>query len=132
MSDRRSDVDNGRSKRQKVEADPSANPYLAHMNFDNGNDGDGDDYNRGYSNGGGTNGDGLAHLTRHQTTSAQAAQAEDGPSNPFNGKPLSDKYFRILKTRRNLPVHAQRFVEFFLVEKKSSDLKREEKTIYSI
>ena len=116
MSDRRSDVDNGRSKRQKVEADPSANPYLAHMNFDNG--GDGDDYNGGYSNGGGANGDGLAHLTRHQTTSAQAAQAEDGPSNPFNGKPLSDKYFRILKTRRNLPVHAQRCVESRLAQKK--------------
>ena len=37
-----------------------------------------------------------------------AKKAEDGPSNPFNGQPLSQKYFSILKTRRNLPVHVQR------------------------
>ncbi|EME40701.1 hypothetical protein DOTSEDRAFT_74295 [Dothistroma septosporum NZE10] len=37
-----------------------------------------------------------------------AAQAEDGPDNPFTGMPLSDRYFGILKSRRGLPVHAQR------------------------
>jgi hypothetical protein len=105
MSDRRMDADNGRSKRQKVESDPASNPYLAHMNFDNGDQ----SYGQSYGNGGGAV-DGLKHLTRHATTPEQASKAEDGPNNPFNGKPLSDKYFRILKTRRNLPVHAQRLV----------------------
>ena len=37
-----------------------------------------------------------------------ARLAEDGPNNPFNGRSLSKSYFNILKTRRNLPVHAQR------------------------
>ena len=37
-----------------------------------------------------------------------AKLAEDGPNNPYNGRSLSKSYFNILKTRRNLPVHAQR------------------------
>ncbi|KAF8444238.1 P-loop containing nucleoside triphosphate hydrolase protein [Terfezia claveryi] len=45
---------------------------------------------------------------RHQTTAKMAHVAEDGPLNPFNEKPLSQKYFDILKLRRNLPVHLQR------------------------
>ncbi|KAA8917721.1 hypothetical protein TRICI_000160 [Trichomonascus ciferrii] len=48
------------------------------------------------------------YSTRHATTAKQAGELEDGPLNPFNEKPLSDKYFKILKTRRDLPVHAQR------------------------
>ena len=37
-----------------------------------------------------------------------AKGVEEGPNNPLNGQPLSKSYFSILKTRRNLPVHAQR------------------------
>ena len=50
----------------------------------------------------------MPKLLRHATTAAMAEKAEDGPTNPFNGQPLSNKYFSILKTRRNLPVHVQR------------------------
>ncbi|KAJ9623058.1 DEAH-box ATP-dependent RNA helicase prp43 [Taxawa tesnikishii (nom. ined.)] len=117
MADRRSGQDGGRAKRQKVsDSDPSSNPYLAHMYPDEAADDQGYD-NGNYSNGGATlratsNGqgqpDGLKHFKRHQTTAALAKKAEDGPSNPFNGNPLSERYFGILKTRRNLPVHAQR------------------------
>lgn len=102
MSDRRSG-DESRAKRQKMESDPASNPYLAHMNHNEDNG-----YSNGRSNGGAS--DGLTHFKRHQTTAQLAAKAEDGPSNPFNGKNLSERYFGILKTRRNLPVHAQRYV----------------------
>lgn len=114
MSDRRGATENGRAKRQKME-DPSSNPYLAHMYPEGGAD-------ESYSNeneyaprmnttsNGSSSTDGLRHLIKHSTTSVQAAKAEDGPENPFTGRNLSDKYFGILKTRRNLPVHAQRCV----------------------
>ena len=87
-----SDSDYRNFKRQKTSGDmnPESNPYLAHM----------------YS--AQSNGTGLKSFKRHATTAAQATAAEDGPSNPFTGKKLSDRYFDILKTRRNLPVHAQR------------------------
>jgi hypothetical protein len=108
MTDRRSG-DESRAKRQKTETDPASNPYLAHMNH-----GDDNSYSNGRSNGrsNGSGTDGLTHFKRHSTTSALAAKAEDGPSNPFNGNNLSERYFGILKTRRNLPVHAQRYVPF--------------------
>ncbi|GAB7350745.1 hypothetical protein MBLNU459_g1296t1 [Dothideomycetes sp. NU459] len=120
MADRRGATENGRAKRQKMD-DPSANPYLAHMYPD---DGASDGYQNGNeyaprananSNGAAATTDGLRHLVKHSTTTAQANQAEDGPANPFTGRNLSDKYFGILKTRRNLPVHAQRaeFLEMF-------------------
>lgn len=114
MADRRPEVeDRSRVKRQKTaatEMDPKENPYLAHM------------YNapaieNGYSNGyevakprsnGSQQGTVLSKFPRHATDAAMAKRAEDGPNNPFNGKPLSKQYFAILKTRRNLPVHAQR------------------------
>jgi len=95
-------------------SDPSHNPYLAHQYPDTA--ADEGSYENGYggearlkatSNGQGQPG-GLKHLKRHNTTSQQAKVAEDGPSNPFNGNSLSERYFGILKTRRNLPVHAQR------------------------
>ena len=95
MADRRSDSEDGaRAKRQKMEGgDPKDNPYLAHM----------------YE---GTNGaeknSALAKFKRHQTTAALAKKAEDGDINPFSGQPFSSKYFSILKTRRDLPVHQQR------------------------
>jgi pre-mRNA-splicing factor ATP-dependent RNA helicase DHX15/PRP43 len=115
MAGRRPDSDDsGRSKRQKTSStdiDPKENPYLAHMYEEE------DVQDAGYNGGYGkptnfTNGRGnysaLAGFPRHRTTAAMAKEAEDGPDNPFNGKPLSPQYFNILKTRRNLPVHAQR------------------------
>ena len=50
----------------------------------------------------------LSSFKRHETTPAQARAAEDGPLNPFTGEALSSRYMSILKTRRDLPVHAQR------------------------
>lgn len=88
----------------KVQGEPTAvdraNPYLAHM-FDNSEptqDGNGGSHGRSM----------MGNFVRHQTTAKMAHAAEDGPLNHFNGKPLSQKYFDILKLRRNLPVHLQR------------------------
>lgn len=47
-------------------------------------------------------------LVRHQTTAKDAERLEDGPVNPFTGEEFSESYFKILKVRRDLPVHAQR------------------------
>lgn len=102
MADRRPDgAEMSSNKRMKIGSDPKDNPYLAHMY---------EDRNNGYSNGYG-NGSSetvLSSFKRHRTTAAQAHSAEDGPNNPFNGQPLSQTYFGILKTRRDLPVHKQR------------------------
>ncbi|CAI7569490.1 unnamed protein product [Penicillium glandicola] len=94
MADNRSDSEGGaRAKRQKVDSgDPKNNPYLAHM----------------YENDKGSDNGALAKFKRHQTTAAMAKKAEDGDINPFSGRPFSSKYFSILKTRRDLPVHTQR------------------------
>ncbi|KAL2044171.1 hypothetical protein N7G274_002876 [Stereocaulon virgatum] len=101
-------------KSTKEESDPKSNPYLAHMYEEEEVEEQG--YN-GYSNGYGkalnrTNGiskaSTWARFPRHKTTAAMAKKAEDGPNNPFSGKPLSSQYFNILRTRRNLPVHQQR------------------------
>ena len=114
MADRRIDgEDQSRVKRQKTSStadmDPKANPYLAHMYEEPSNQG----YSNGYgSPRGRTNGaqqsSSLSHFQRHQSTSGMAKKAENGPNNPFTGQPLSSQYFSILKTRRGLPVHAQR------------------------
>ncbi|KAK5791250.1 hypothetical protein VI817_006559 [Penicillium citrinum] len=98
MVDRRSDSEDGsRAKRQKMDAgDPKNNPYLAHM-YEDAND-----------NSNGNLSSGFAKFKRHQTTAALAKKAEDGDVNPFNGQPFSSKYFSILKSRRDLPVHQQR------------------------
>ncbi|GAB7361698.1 hypothetical protein MBLNU230_g1745t1 [Neophaeotheca triangularis] len=111
-------VESQRHKRQKMSGETSgadaANPYLAHLNptEDDGNGG-ADVYSNGYSNGYSqdvaSNGESImTNWKRHETTAMDAKVAEDGPSNPFNGKPLSQRYFSILKGRRDLPVHAQR------------------------
>lgn len=94
MADNRSDSEGGaRAKRQKMDAgDPKNNPYLAHM----------------YENNNASDNSALAKFKRHQTTAALAKKAEDGDINPFTGRPFSSKYFSILKTRRDLPVHTQR------------------------
>lgn len=41
-------------------------------------------------------------------SAAAAQQLEDGPLNSFTQKPFSQRYFDILKKRRQLPVHQQR------------------------
>lgn len=52
----------------------------------------------------------LAGMKRRETTAQQASKAEDSDSNPFTGREHSQKYFQILQTRRDLPVHKQRYV----------------------
>lgn len=121
MADRRPEGQDGaRVKRLKTEdTDPKMNPYLAHM-YEDHNDDSG--YNTGYSNGNGygngvklskqgvgSDSNSMAGMPRHKTTAAMVRKAEDGPNNPFSGKPLSKQYFNILKARRGLPVHAQRY-----------------------
>lgn len=92
------------AKRQKTSAenvDPRNNPYLAHMYEGQSN---------GYSSGTVTpptrTGTPLDKMERHKSTSKQAQAAEDGDINPFTGRPFSERYISILKTRRNLPVHS--------------------------
>ncbi|PYI11176.1 pre-mRNA splicing factor ATP-dependent RNA helicase PRP43 [Aspergillus sclerotiicarbonarius CBS 121057] len=110
MVDRRSDSDNSsRAKRQKMdkpETDPKDNPYLAHMYEDNSNS---------WTDGATDLHPAFGKIKRHQTTAASAQKVEDGDINPFNGQPFSSKYVSILKTRRDLPVHAQRdeFLELY-------------------
>lgn len=119
MSDKRmNDVGVNPAKRQKM--DPTNNPYLAHMQqpddtadeggYEIGFTGDATPNLKATSNGSGQPKDHMKGMKRHATTTNQAKSAEDGPANPFNGNQLSERYFGILKTRRNLPVHAQRYV----------------------
>ncbi|KAL1971470.1 hypothetical protein VTN31DRAFT_2091 [Thermomyces dupontii] len=102
MVDRRPEAeDTSRAKRQKMEkpeVDPRDNPYLAHMFPDKK-----------------SSGNPLDKFVRHKTTAAQAQKVEDGEINPFTGRPFSETYYSILKSRRNLPVHAQRdeFLELY-------------------
>ncbi|MCJ1343521.1 DEAH-box ATP-dependent RNA helicase prp43 [Peltigera leucophlebia] len=117
MADRRPVVEEPRFKRQKTnDMDPKANPYLAHMYEDSTEN---SSYSNGYERPIKGNGTGkksmLTKFKRHDTTAAMAKEAENGPNNPFTGKPLSPQYISILETRRNLPVHAQRdeFLEMY-------------------
>lgn len=96
-----------RAKRQKTspsDMDPKSNPYLAHMYEQPSTNG----YSNGYSVNGYHVKSPLLGMKRRQTTAAQAVALENGPRNPFKDEPLSQRYFDILRTRRNLPVHAQR------------------------
>jgi hypothetical protein len=107
MADRHpEDQEMSAAKRVKTEGniDPTSNPYLAHHYNGNGH---------GYASAQ-RNTSLLAHFKRHNTTAEQAHVAEDGPNNPFNSVPLSSTYFSILKTRRDLPVHKQRLVPFYV------------------
>ncbi|PWW72736.1 P-loop containing nucleoside triphosphate hydrolase protein [Tuber magnatum] len=81
------------SRNTKSKIDPSKNPYLAHWYPAEEKK---DDWGP------------LAKFRRHSTTAKMANIAEDGPSNPFSGSELSDRYFNILKGRRGLPIAAQR------------------------
>ncbi|KAL6942530.1 DEAH-box ATP-dependent RNA helicase prp43 [Hanseniaspora vineae] len=57
-------------------------------------------------------------MVEHQTTAKQAEALEEGKVNPFTGEKYSDRYFGILKVRRDLPVHSQR-QEFLDIYQKS-------------
>lgn len=107
MVDRRSDSEDGsRAKRQKMDktgTDPKDNPYLAHMYADSSSNGGSHSWTDGIDKD-----HPFAKVERHRTTAAQAKKIEDGDINPFNNRPFSSKYMSILKTRRDLPVHAQR------------------------
>ena len=78
--------------------DSDYNPYLAHM-YDGDADGD--------ANGAGP-GSAFAGLKRRHTTAKQAELIEDRDANPFTDRPHTTQYFRILESRRDLPVHTQR------------------------
>ncbi|KAF4635844.1 hypothetical protein G7Y89_g2245 [Cudoniella acicularis] len=125
MADRRPDqAEMPPSKRLKTSdvkvkastLDPTTNPYLSHRyeiaDIDPENSGFSN--RNGYSNGNSAR-TGLSDFKRHTTTAKQAHVAEDGPNNPFNNAPLSNQYFNILETRRELPVHKQRqeFLDMF-------------------
>jgi pre-mRNA-splicing factor ATP-dependent RNA helicase DHX15/PRP43 len=102
----------------RVEADPRNNPYLAHHYeemskegmYSTGHNNYANDQGGGRNTANGTNTRGLASLPRHKTTAAMAQELENAPTNAFNGMPISNQYRAILKTRRDLPVHAQRYV----------------------
>ena len=109
---------------RKKQMDPRANPYLAHRYEEPAED---ENIYNGYTNGyarttkrveGPLKASSVAGFPRHKSTAALAKKAEDGPNNPFNGQPLSTQYFSILKTRRNLPVHQQRYAQCSLQAKR--------------
>lgn len=121
MADKRpNDQEESRPKRVKLSSpanntDPKDNPYLAHWYEDSTNNKESSNgFSKGNMNGAALNSP-LAAFPRHSTTAAMAKRVEDGPNNPFTGTPLSERYFNILKTRRDLPVHAQRYegVDFY-------------------
>ena len=109
---------------RKKQMDPRANPYLAHRYEEPVED---ESIYNGYTNGfarttkrveGPLKASSVAGFPRHKSTAAMAKKAEDGPNNPFNGQPLSTQYFSILKTRRDLPVHQQRYAQRALQPKR--------------
>jgi len=51
----------------------------------------------------------LNDFKKRQTTAAEAEKVEEGPDNPFTLSPFGRNYFDILKARREVPVHAQRY-----------------------
>lgn len=109
-------LDGGPAKRQKTsgDMDPRNNPYLAHMYS-------GDTNGNGYATPPSRVDSPLNKLQRHKTTAAMAKAAEEGTHNPYTGQPFSERYFSILKTRKDLPVHAQRD-EFLQLYQKSQIL----------
>ncbi|ERF68315.1 hypothetical protein EPUS_02771 [Endocarpon pusillum Z07020] len=113
MAANRSDFHEGApAKRQKTSngnTDPRNNPYLQHMYPDEGTEKTSNGYDTPPRRMNGLAGSGpLARFQRHGTTAALARSAEDGKANPFTGQPFSERYFSILQTRRDLPVHSQR------------------------
>lgn len=101
MADRgakRASADSDETSNKKTKMDGKANPYLAHM-YEEEN---------GWGSGEPSPNSPLAGMKRRQTSAQEASKAEDSNSNPFTGRQHSQKYFQILQTRRDLPVHKQR------------------------
>ncbi|VBB83737.1 Putative Pre-mRNA-splicing factor ATP-dependent RNA helicase PRP43 [Podospora comata] len=96
---KRSSVESDAQDSKRIKTDDKPNPYLAHLNMDGAND-----FKSPFD-----------EMERHNTTALQAAKAEDSDINPWTGKPHSENYFKILKTRRDLPVSKQReeFLELY-------------------
>ncbi|CAP71135.1 uncharacterized protein PODANS_6_5030 [Podospora anserina S mat+] len=96
---KRSSVESDAQDSKRIKTDDKPNPYLAHLNMDGANDFKSP----------------LDEMERHNTTALQAAKAEDSDINPWTGKPHSENYFKILRTRRDLPVSKQReeFLELY-------------------
>lgn len=92
------DTSSGEKVAEKAEAELKAHPHHVDeqvLEFHN---------NREFKN-----------LTPHKTTAKQAENLENATNNPFTGEKFTQKYFDILKVRRDLPVHAQRdeFLKIF-------------------
>ncbi|KAI9897555.1 hypothetical protein N3K66_007411 [Trichothecium roseum] len=96
---KRSSADSDDASRKKVKKGEEVyNPYLAHMDQDVDGVGDGEPSLNSP----------LAGLKRRHTTAEQVSRVENLSVNAFTGKEHTQKYFRILETRRDLPVHKQR------------------------
>ncbi|KAL8296645.1 hypothetical protein RB597_005970 [Gaeumannomyces tritici] len=80
----------------------SYNPYLAHM-YENDR------------NGANSPASLVTGLKRHATTAEQAVKLEEADRNAFTGGEHSERYFKILRTRRDLPVqqHRQEFLDVY-------------------
>jgi pre-mRNA-splicing factor ATP-dependent RNA helicase DHX15/PRP43 len=80
-----------RKKAKKGDSDGDVyNPYLAHMDPSSDSP--------------------FSGMTRRQVTAEQISKVEDLSTNAFTGVEHTQKYFQILRTRRDLPVHKQRYV----------------------
>ncbi|KAB5582364.1 P-loop containing nucleoside triphosphate hydrolase protein [Coniochaeta sp. 2T2.1] len=93
-------MDNGSDT---TKTDSTYNPYLAHTYAENvmpRSYGGSSEYTNGSSL--------LSDMERRNTTAKQHETAEEAEFNPWTGNPHTEKYFRILKTRRDLPVAKQR------------------------
>ncbi|KAL6855115.1 DEAH-box ATP-dependent RNA helicase prp43 [Amphichorda felina] len=97
----------------------SEEPSRKKAKKEDGQDGDGEKYNpylaHMYQDADATAGNGelspdspFASFKRRRTTAVQASKVEDLSTNAFTGKEHTQKYFQILQTRRDLPVHKQR------------------------
>ena len=84
---KRNSADHDEPSRKKPKM-ADKNPYLAHLEPDESNP--------------------LASLERRNTTAAAVEKIENLSHNAFTNREHSQKYFQILQTRRDLPVHKQR------------------------
>lgn len=101
-SDVDADVKHKKAKTNEA-ADDKKNPYLAHMYEEENGNGNGNGVAARF---GGD--DPFAHFTPRQTTAKEAEDVEDLDYNAFTGRQHSKRYFDILRSRRDLPVHKQR------------------------
>jgi pre-mRNA-splicing factor ATP-dependent RNA helicase DHX15/PRP43 len=99
-SDADADVKHKKAKTDETDGGKK-NPYLAHMYEEENGNGNGSASRNGAD-------DAFADFVPRQTTAKQAEDVEDLDYNAFTGKQHTKKYFDILKSRRDLPVHKQR------------------------